>query len=142
MFWIKDINIYQLLLLVMDISIIEYIQIFSPFYYENSNNKDPKKPKNTYYDRLYLCVEKDNSNMSTNGPIKGFDCFRCNHLEEADKVYRFKFSKQKQDHRFTIIPICKYIPFYFDPLIVDYKLKKRFWLEKHTFLQRSKKDKE
>jgi hypothetical protein len=115
---------------------MEYLHLLNPFYY-SSSNKDPKKPKN-YYDRIYLCIEKDNDNHGL--PIKGFQCFQYHHFEEADTEYNKNFSKH--DRRSTIIPICKYVPSYFDTFIVNYKLKKMFWLENHTFLKRTKKNKE
>ena len=118
----------------MDISTLEYLHIFNPFYYSSN----PKKPKNPYYDRVYLCIEKENFNRVT--PINGFHCFQCNSFEEAKSEYYKKFSKL--DRRSTMIPICKYVPFYFDTFIVKYKLKNKFWLGKHTFLQQSKKNKE
>ena len=124
----------------MDLSVIDYLHLFNPFYYYYSNNRDPKNPKTPYYDRVYLCIEKDNSNTNTNAPIKGFHCFQCNSFEEADAEYHKKFTKL--DGRSTMIPICKYVPFYFDPYIVNNKLKNKFWLGKHTFLKRSNKNKE
>ena len=50
----------------MDLSVIDYLHLFNPFYYYYSNNRDPKNPKTPYYDRVYLCIEKDNSNTNTN----------------------------------------------------------------------------
>ena len=121
----------------MDISVMEYLHILNPFYYFSSNNKDPKKPKNPYYNRVYLCLEKDYDNHGL--PIKGFHCFQYHHFEEAHKEYYNIFSRFGRP---TIIPICKYVPSYFDPFIVNYKLKKMFWLGNHTFLKRTKKNKE
>ena len=129
----------------MDISTIEYLHIFNPFYY-CSNPKNPNNPNTHYYDRVYLCIEKekekekDKVNFNMIAPIKGFNCLKFNNFEEADAEYYNNFSQF--DRRSTMIPICKYVPFYFDPFIVDYKLKNKFWLGKHNFLQQSKKNKE
>ena len=32
-----------------------------------------------------------------------------------------------------MIPICKWVPLFLDPYIISYKLKKQFWLGKHSF---------
>ena len=120
----------------MDISVVEYLHILNPFYYYISNNKNPKKPKNHYYDRVYLCVEKDNLNASVQ--IKGFNCFRCNNFEEADAEYNKKFSKH--NNRSAMIPICKFVPIYFDPYIINFKLNNTFglWNWNYTFYKKNK----
>jgi hypothetical protein len=84
-----------------------------------------------YYDRVYLCVEKKNQDDIT---IKGFDCYLFTNFEEAD----FYFNKKKDSiiRRSTMIPICKWTPQFFDPYIIDYKLKKLFWLNSYTFYKK------
>ena len=81
----------------------------------NNNNTD-------YYDSLYLCVEKEQ-----NTPIiKGFNCFLFNSFQSADKYYK-NMEHNIGDKRHTMIPICKYVPYYFHHYILNYKLKKLYW---------------
>jgi len=94
------------------------------------NFRNPNK-KSNYYDRVYLCVEK---NKSDDIIIEGFHCFRFKSFEDADSYYN---NNNKNDStiltRSTMIPICKWVPLFCDPYIINYKLKKLFWLGKHSF---------
>ena len=114
-----------------DYSVKEYLDFYlQPIFYFFSS-KDPSK--NNYYDRVYLCIEKENSKK--NNKIKGFHCYQCKNIEEAKSEYYKKFSEK--NHRSAIIPICKYVPMYFDPNIVNYKLKNLIWIGNHTFYRKS-----
>ena len=74
-----------------------------------------------YYNRIYLCVEKKSPPSSQ--VIEGFQCYRCLNLEEANKE---KAKKEFSTSRSTLIPICKWVPLFMDPYLVDYKLKNIF----------------
>jgi hypothetical protein len=100
--------------------------------YQNSNKNS------NYYNRVYLCVDK---NKSDDIILKGFNCYRFNNYQEADFYYYNKINKNNDStvaKRSSIIPICKWVPFFFDPYIVSYKLKKQFWLGNHSFYTSSR----
>ena len=65
-----------------------YFYLQPIFYFFSS--KDPSK--NNYYDRVYLCIEKENSKK--NNKIKGFHCYQCKNIEEAKSEYYKKFSEK------------------------------------------------
>ena len=100
--------------------------------------------KNTLYlwheninNRVYLCWEDTNFEKPTTYlPINGFKCYRYNTLQDANCVWNL-IKKDYEPHklRHVIIPMNKFIPEIFDKYIVDYKLKKKFWLNNHTFGQ-------
>ena len=108
----------------MDLRTIDYI--FRKYLY---NYTQPSSPD--YYNRVYLCIEKKNPHSLH--VIEGFQCYRCSNLEEANKE---KAKKQNSTTRNTLIPISKWVPLFMDPYLLDYKLKKQFWLGKHTFYQK------
>jgi hypothetical protein len=84
--------------------------------------------KNTHNsrDRVYLCKEH---NPTTNSPIFGFRCYKYNSLDQALQ----ETSQKKYQHtRHAIITVCRWVPPYFDKYILDRKLKRVFWLGKHT----------
>jgi hypothetical protein len=92
----------------------------------------PSSNSNPYYNRVYFCIEKNNE--SPIKAIEGFQCYRCSHLEEATRESR----KRNQDltKRAAIIPLCKWVPSLFDSYLLDYKLKKRFWIGNHSIYHR------
>ena len=110
----------------MDIRTIDYL--FRNYIY---NYVQPSSPD--YFNRVYLCVEKKSPPPHSSQVIEGFQCYRCSNLKEATKE---KTKKTILTTRSTLIPICKWVPLFMDPYLVDYKLKKHFWLGKHTFYQR------
>ena len=88
---------------------------------------------NDWYDRVYLCWEDtDFKKPNTYGPIKGFNCYRYNSFENADRGWDNVISLQKNDIRHTMLPVCKWVPVIFDRYILDWKLKNMYWLGKHT----------
>ena len=97
----------------------------------DSNNY--KKNNNIYYNRFYLCVE----NSIQSYVINGFDCYRFNTLEQAERnregVYNRSYVKKYP--RTTVICINKWIPRIFDKFILNYKLQNFFWLGKHTIYE-------
>lgn len=85
------------------------------------NNKNPKN--NKWYNRVYLCYEninnKENNNIYT---IYGVNCYKYSSLENAHFDSQV-IMRNNLDVRYTIIPICKWIPTIFDSLFLHYKLK-------------------
>jgi len=79
-----------------------------------------------YTDRVYLCKEDKQTN---NAPIYGFKCYRYNSLDQAVRESEIQ---NASNTRHAIIPICKWVPAYFDKYILDRKLKHVFWLGNHT----------
>lgn len=95
-------------------------------------NTTPKKP--TWYNRVYLCYEDvpyDQPNASLF--IKGFKCYRYNSFENA-VIGCIKDEKEsnKINIRSTVIPICKWMPQIFDKYILNWQLRKIYWLGNHT----------
>lgn len=92
----------------------------------------PSSNINLNYNDFYFCIEKKNDSSSK--AIEGFQCYKFSNLEEARKEER----KRNQDStkRSAIIPICKWVPSIFDSYLLDYKLKKHFWLGNHTIFHR------
>jgi hypothetical protein len=108
----------------MDLRTMDYV--FKKYVYDYIQPPSP-----TYYNRVYLCIEK--KNLHSLHVIEGFQCYRCMNMEQANKE---KAKKEISTKRCSLIPICKWIPFFMDPYILNYKLKKQFWLGNHTFYQR------
>ena len=71
---------------------------------------DDTKKHIKWYDRVYLCCEGKQVNTS----VKGFNCFRF-----SNTTYLW----MTIDKRYTMIPICKWVPEIFDRHILKWKLK-------------------
>jgi hypothetical protein len=95
--------------------------------------KEKSPPK--YYDRVYLCIEdlRPTGAANVSSPIKGFLCKKFDDFEFADE-YLQKFPN-KHDIRSTMIPICKWSPAFLDSFILNSRLRKIFWLGKHSFVR-------
>ena len=94
--------------------------------YNNNNNNDNNN--NTYYNRVYFCQSK----------IGRFECILFLSMEDAikhgnnknvvinnptmDKEKHINYVSPTFKNCATIIPICKYVPFYFDNFILRFKL--------------------
>jgi hypothetical protein len=71
---------------------------------------------------------------TTYSPIKRFNCYKYNSFERADYVWNITLYEYKDMKiRHTIIPLCKWIPEIFDKYIINYKLRKMYWLGNNTF---------
>lgn len=110
----------------MDIRTTDYL--FKKFIY---NYVQPSCPN--YFNRVYLCIEKQNNNNLK--PIEGFYCYRHINLEDAEE-HQKKHYNSKNNTRICLIPICKWVPYFFDRFLLNYKLKKHFWLGKHSLYYR------
>jgi len=95
-----------------------------------NNNKFSEiidKSGKNWYDRVYLCYEDTNFKPpNTYSAIKGFDCYRYNSFENADYAWdnhRREFNKL----RHTMIPMCRWVPEFFDIYILNWKLRKIYW---------------
>lgn len=86
----------------------------------NTRNFDSK-----WFDRVYLCYEDQPCDNTL--AIKGFKCYKFNSFED---VLYTKMMSQKNVRK-LVVPICRWIPNYFDKYILDSKLKKVFWLGEH-----------
>lgn len=68
---------------------------------------------------VYLCVEADNTYKNQ------FRCQRFGSYEEADAVFKLKFSGPKYyDDNSTLIQIPKFIPLYFHPHLLKTDISK------------------
>ena len=86
---------------------------------------------NNWYDRVYLCYEKiEDEKPNTYFSIVGFNCYKFNSFENANKNFNLRSKFKRKNIRQTTIPICKWIPNIFDKYILNYKLKKIYWLGK------------
>jgi hypothetical protein len=108
----------------MDIRTTDYL--FKKYVY---NYVQPSSPN--YYNRVYLCIEK--TNLEQQHVIKGFNCYRHLNLEDAEEQ-----QKKHYNTRNAIVPICKWVPYFFDRFLLNYKLKKHFWLGKHSLYYRKR----
>lgn len=105
----------------------------SSLIFDMINPEEPKEPKiNNWYNRVYLCLEiNDSLYTNTFGPIKGFNCYKFYSIESANFAWYNKKEYNKINIRHTIIPICKWIPSILDKYVLDWKLKKIYWLGNH-----------
>lgn len=90
-----------------------------------------RQPPSKYYNRVYLCTEKvTTKNTDNNFPIHGFVCKKFSDFEFADNYLHTIHNKDKI--RSAMIPICKWSPAWLDKYILNFRLKKMFWLGKHS----------
>ena len=82
-----------------------------------------------WYDRVYLCIEKDSNNHQVNN---GFLCYTFKDFKDAIIYQKFVKLENKRN---TIIPMCKWIPNIFHTNILNKKLMKLFWCPKITLLR-------
>ena len=73
--------------------------------------------------KIYLCVKLHDKMecFSLN-----YNCIKFDTYKEADEYYKEKFENNVRVDSSTLMPVCKYIPEYFHPLILNYKLSKLF----------------
>ena len=98
---------------------------------QNVKTQDHEEyPMNRYYGPVYLCYEEtDNKPPTTYGPIIGFNCYKYKSFKDADDGwYKSKHELHNLDIRHTMIPICKWVPEIFHKYILNWKLKKLYWL--------------
>ena len=100
----------------------------------NKSNLPPPN-NNDWYDSIYLCIQ----NSSLERPlIDGFKCFKFSNFNEADdyfnKTNNRKISENKEYHRHTIIPVCKWVPLRFHKFVLNYKLQRLFWQNNITLM--------
>jgi hypothetical protein len=87
----------------------------------NSNNSSPKK--NTWYDRVYLCVENKEHTQS----IGKFHCYPFESYEKADEYSKIISIYQNNKIRHTMVPMCKWIPNRFHSYFLNKTLKNMYW---------------
>jgi hypothetical protein len=86
--------------------------------------------------RIYLCWEDTNfKSPTTHLPINGFKCYRYNSFHCADYAWKNIIKPDYEPHKLrnTIIPINFWVPIIFDKYIINYQLKKMYWLGDHSF---------
>jgi len=88
--------------------------------YGSNNNKN----NNTWYDRVYLCVENKNSNYVTGS----FNCYSFETYEKADYYKKnMKYIYQDKNIIHPMIPMCKWIPNRFHSYFLNKTLKNMYW---------------
>jgi hypothetical protein len=117
--------------------------ILQPPDIEENLEKEPKKDNisnlwnyKSFSDRVYLCWEDTNFKLPTTYlPINGFKCYSYDSFKNADYALKniIKPDNQSYKLRHTMIEINRWIPKIFDKYIINYKLKKMYWLGKHSF---------
>ena len=76
----------------------------------------------TYASKIYLCVKMREQKEFI--PLQ-YNCIAFDTYEEADKFYDSNYDKNKVEYS-TMMPVCKYVPSAFHPVILNYKLAKVF----------------
>lgn len=89
-----------------------------------SNNKSENKKNNNLYYRYYICIQK----------IENVECIKCENHEKVEEISKknklFLTEYNKNEHINVLFPIknevsfkiCKFIPSFFDSLILRIKL--------------------
>ena len=98
---------------------------------ESSLSYPDNNENNTWYNRVYLCIEKKNDNQC----INGFNCYSFQNLNQADAFHKRQTTNEK---RHNIIPVCKWIPVLFHKYYINYSLKKLYWKNDITILKNGK----
>lgn len=83
-----------------------------------SNYFDLKSFLPTNSTKIYLCVKLHEND-------KNYNCIKFDTYNEADIYYNSCYKDTKVEYS-TMLPVCKYIPEYFHPSILNYKLSKIF----------------
>ena len=88
----------------------------------NNNNN---KTNNTWYDKVYLCVENSNLNYVTGN----FNCYSFETYEKADEYYKknIRYICQTKNIKHTMVPMCKWIPNRFHSYFLNKNLKNMYW---------------
>jgi hypothetical protein len=98
----------------------------------NNNNNNNNNENNTWYNNVYLCIEK----KGTDQYINGFNCYTFASFNRADDFYKKKFENKQRRH--TMIPVCKWIPIIFHKYYLNYSLKKLYWKNDTTIFKNVK----
>jgi hypothetical protein len=83
-----------------------------------------------WYDRVYLCVEKDRKNTHI---VNGFNCYSFRNFDDANEYINKKQSLK--DKRVTTIPMCKWVPGIFHKRILNNKLYELYWNKNITLFR-------
>ena len=84
-----------------------------------------------WYDRVYLCIEKDKKNEKI---IQGFNCYLFRDFNDADN-YK-KTMKMPLDKRVVSIPMCKWIPEFLHKYYLNKNLRDIYWKQNITLYRR------
>jgi len=99
-----------------------------------SNNKSENKKNNNLYYRYYICIQK----------IENVECIKCENHERVEEISKknklFLTEYNKNEHTNVLFPIknevsvsfkiCKFIPSFFDSLILRIKLNNLLIIKK------------
>jgi hypothetical protein len=105
-------------------TLTESVLIYNFYNSDNnkSNNSNPKK--NTWYDRVYLCLE----NRDPSQFICKFDCYSFKSYEKADEYSKsIGYIYQDNKIRHTMVPMCKWIPNRFHSYFLNKTLRNMYW---------------
>ena len=85
--------------------------------------------KKNWYNRVYLCYEDTNFRpANTYAAIKGFNCYRYDSFYNADYARdNNRTELHKLQVRYTMIPMCRWVPEIFDKYILNWKLRTLYW---------------
>jgi len=97
----------------------------------SAQNPKPNNNKN-WFNVVYLCVEKSGDNI-----FNGFKCYPFPNIPQAD-AYLNKYLTNTKMKKYTIIPMCRYIPVIFHRVYLNYSLKKIYWNNDITILPNNK----
>ena len=100
-----------------------------------NKSKSNTPNNNDWYDSVYLCIQ----NSSVTSPhIDGFKCFKFSNFKEADDYFNKTNNKNlpenKEYHRHTMIPVCKWTPLRLHKFVLNYKLQNLFWKNNITLM--------
>lgn len=71
---------------------------------------------------VYLCVKEKEK---TEHYSLNFKCIKFDTYEEADTYYKKNYNRRQEEFS-TLMPLCRFIPFYFHESVLNYKLSKLF----------------
>lgn len=85
----------------------------------------PQQTISSNHQKWYVCIEKRND--MNKEIIHGFDCKGYDNLSDAEKEQMKLCQHLDAGLRSRIVDVCKWMPRFFHPFIISYKLKSLYW---------------
>ena len=106
----------------------------SYFTYNTPENSRPNPKKDSWFDAVYLCIEKTTQHQSKENipQSNGIVCYKFDSFEKAEKYENTKQVKDGENAKYIILPICKWTPFIIHKPIIKYKLDTAYSIKNIT----------